>query len=195
MKKLLSLLLCVAMIFGCFAISAYAADDLTVLVANDLHLSLKSYTPYTGNTQTNPWSHVPTSGQLIRESNAIITAFLDNAAKSDAKAILLPGDLVDTGVEAEHILMAEKLAEFEAATGKQVYVVPGNHDFFKTDVAAFETIYADFGYNQAVADDDNSAAYVADIDDTYRLIAIDSTLPGGSVADMTPEKIEWIAAP
>ena len=194
MKKLLSLLLCVAMIMGCTATAAYAADDLTVLVANDLHLSLKSYTPYTGNTQTNPWSHVPTSGQLIRESNAIITAFLDNAANSSAKAILLPGDLVDTGVEEEHVLMAAKLAEFEAATGKQVYVVPGNHDLFKTDSAAFEAIYADFGYNQAVAEDDNSAAYVADIDDTYRLIAIDSTLPGGSVADMTPEKIEWIAA-
>ncbi len=194
MKKLISVLLCVAMLFGMATISVSAADELKVIVANDLHLSAKAYVPYTGNTATNPWAHVASSGQLIRESNAIITAFLDNAAKSDAGYILLPGDLVDTGSEEEHILMAAKLAEFEKNSGKQIYVVPGNHDFLKTDVDTFVALYNAFGYDEAIAKAENSASYVVDLDGGYRLLAIDSTLPGQSPSEIDDADLTWIEA-
>ncbi len=192
MKKLLSVILCITMLFTSAIITAFAADDVKIVVANDLHLSLKSYKPYTGNTATNPWAHVASSGQLIIESNAIITAFLDNAAKSDADYVLLPGDLVNTGTQEEHILFAAKLAEFEKASGKQVYVVPGNHDLLKSDLASFETIYADFGYNEAIVNDAATASYVVDLANDYRLLAIDSTIPGDSHPGVNDAQIEWI---
>lgn len=194
MKKFLSVLLCFAIFVSSAAITAFAADDVKIIVANDLHLSLKSYKPYTGNTVANPWAHIASSGQLIIESNAIITAFLDNAAKSDADYILLPGDLVDTGSQEEHLLFAAKLAEFEKTSGKQVYVVPGNHDLFKSDVASFESIYADFGYNEAISNDDVTASYVVDLENDYRLLAIDSTIPGDSHPGVNDAQIEWIKA-
>lgn len=50
MKKLISVLLCVLMLMGTAAISVSAADDMKIIVANDLHLSARSYVPYTGNT-------------------------------------------------------------------------------------------------------------------------------------------------
>lgn len=194
MKKLISVLLCVLMLMGTAAIGVSAADDMKIIVANDLHLSARSYVPYTGNTMTNPWAHVASSGQLIRESDAIITAFLDNAAKSDAQYILLPGDLVDTGTEEEHVLMAAKLADFEKETGKSVFVVPGNHDVFRTEVAVFKTIYNEFGYSEAVAKADSHASYTVDLGAKFRLVAIDSTLPADSHPDVDAEKLEWIKA-
>lgn len=194
MKKLISVLLCVIMLFGTIVINAFAADDLSIIVANDLHLSAKAYVPYTGNTATDPWAHVASSGQLIRESNAIITAFFDSAAKSDADYILLPGDLVDTGSEEEHILFAAKLAEFEIETGKQIYVIPGNHDLTKIDVDTFISLYNDFGYSQAIAKADGHASYVVELGDKYRLLAVDSTTPGESTPDVNDEKTAWIEA-
>lgn len=190
MKKLISLLLCVAMLLGMSAVCASAADDIKIIVANDLHLSMKAYTPYTGNTTENKWAHVPTSGQLLCESNAIITAFLENAAKSDADYILLPGDLVDTGLEAEHLLMAGKLAEFEKSTGKSVYVAVGNHDTQKTTTAAFTAIYNDFGYAEAISVFDG--AYTADLDGDYRLLAINSVNELSGASLMNDERVEWI---
>lgn len=193
MKKLISLLLCVAILFTSFSLVSFAADDdMKIIVANDLHLSVKSYKPYTGNTQTNAWAHVASSGQLIIESNAIITAFLEKAAESDAAYILLPGDLVDAGTEEEHLLMAAKLAAFEAETGKSVFVVPGNHDFFKSDLAFFKVTYSAFGFAEAIAVNENNASYVAELSDDFRLLAIDSTIPGDSKPEIDADELNWI---
>ena len=193
MKKVISVLLCIAMLFISFSLVSFAADDdMKIIVANDLHLSAKSYKPYTGNTQTNAWAHVASSGQLIIESNAIITAFLEKAAESDADYILLPGDLVDAGTEEEHLLMAAKLTAFENETGKAVFVVPGNHDFFKSDLTFFKATYSAFGFGEAIAENENNASYVAELSDDFRLLAIDSTIPGESKPEIDADELNWI---
>lgn len=193
MKKVISVLLCIAMLFISFSLVSFAADDdMKIIVANDLHLSAKSYKPYTGNTQTNAWAHVASSGQLIIESNAIITAFLEKAGASDADFVLLPGDLVDTGSEEEHLLMAAKLTAFENETGKAVFVVPGNHDFFKSDLAFFKATYSAFGFGEAIAENENNASYVAELSDDFRLLAIDSTIPGESKPEIDADELNWI---
>ncbi|MBQ8210544.1 MAG: metallophosphoesterase [Clostridia bacterium] len=195
MKKVLAILLSLIIAFSSMAIVASAADnDLKVIVASDLHFSANSLTPYTGNTADNMYAHVPSSGQLIYESNAIITAFLDAAADSDAQAILLSGDNINAGTEAEHLLFAAKLADFEKETGKQIYVIPGNHDVFKSSSETFATIYAQFGYADAIAVDTNSISYVADLNDEYRVLGIDSTGEGQGVECMTAERVDWIEA-
>lgn len=193
MKKIISVMLCIAMLFTSFSLVSFAADDdMKIIVANDLHLSAKAYKPYTGNTQTNAWAHVASSGQLIIESNAIITAFLEKAAESDADFILLPGDLVDAGAEEEHLLMAAKLATFEAETGKSVFVVPGNHDFFKSDLDFFKATYSAFGFSEAIAVNENNASYVAELSGDFRLLAIDSTIPGDSKPEIDADELNWI---
>ncbi len=195
MKKTISVFLCIAMLFTSFSLVGFAADDdMKIIVANDLHLSAKAYKPYTGNTQTNAWAHVASSGQLILESNAIITAFLEKAAASDADFVLLPGDLVDAGSEEEHILMAAKLSAFEHESGKQVFIVPGNHDFFKSDLDFFKAIYAQFGYDEAIAKNENNASYVAELSSDFRLLAIDSTIPGDSKPEIDSDELGWIKA-
>lgn len=193
MKKFLSVLLSVIIIFSTVAVNVSAAEgDLKIIVASDLHLSQMSYVPFTGNTAVDAYAHVPSSGQLTAESNAIITAFFENAAKSDCDYVFLSGDLTNAGTEAEHVLMVEKLAEFEAETGKKVYMINGNHDLQKTDIDTYRTLYYQFGYDDALAYDTLSLSYTADINDEYRLLAIDSVDALRGVADITPERFAWI---
>ena len=195
MKKILSVLLAIIMTFSSAAIVTSAADnDFNVIVASDLHFSEHSLIPFTGNTSTDKYAHVPSSGQLMRESNAIITSFLEDIAKSDAEVILLSGDISNAGIEAEHLQMAEKLAEFEATTGKQIFVIAGNHDLQKTDIDTFKTIYSPFGYNNAIAVDNLSTSYVAELNDEYRLLAIDSNNAISGVQGITEERFAWIEA-
>ena len=42
------------------------------------------------------------------------------------------------------------------------------------DTQEFRSIYAQFGYDEAVAQDPNSLSYAVDLGDDYRLIVMDS---------------------
>ena len=197
MKKILSVLLCISIIlsFGVIAVSA-ADETLTINVANDLHYSYTSNNGFTKKPDANnPYSHVSSSGQLYVESKAVISAFLAKAAADESEIIILPGDLTDGGRADEHLTLAQMFSEFEENTGKQIYVIPGNHDFNykRTSVDQFETYYAEFGYSEAIAQDSLSASYVADLPDGYRLLAIDSTDHGiGGGCGLTKDRVQWI---
>lgn len=195
MKKIISVLLSVIMIFSLVSVGAVAADDeLIITVANDLHYNMAGSNTTTSYTED--YAHVPSTGQLRVESELIVDTFLKATAENESQIVLLPGDIVDTGVRAEHEYMVEKLAAFEASSGKPVYVVPGNHEFYgganTVTVDEYEALYADFGYSEAIANDPLSASYVVDLNDEYRLLAIDSTKPGDGAHGMTAERVEWI---
>ena len=195
MKKLLSVILCLSLLLSYGVMTASAGEEkLTINVATDLHLDKASFGDLTapGGEIAEGFDHVAKSGHLYRESKAIITAFLEKAAKDDSKALLVAGDLTDTGLESEMVALAEMFRIFENQTGKQIYVVPGNHDVTKNPASKFAEIFAEFGYNEAIAKDSNSTSYVADLPDDYRLIAIDSTgyQQGGACIDSA--RLEWI---
>lgn len=196
MKKVISLVLAFIMLFGMCSVAVSAeSEELVVTVANDLHYNLAASLKVSKkNNLSEDFYHVGASGQLINESVAIIKSFLERAGTNDSKFLLLPGDLVHAGTMEETVLVAGLLKEFEAAYGKPVYVVPGNHDLFNISVSEFKTVYADFGYNEALAQDTLSASYTVDLDGGYRLIAIDSCDPGESPNGMTKERVDWIAA-
>lgn len=198
MKKIISLILCVIMIFSVCLITASAnTADVTITVANDLHLDLEDAfadSVKKRNSVSAEYAHVSSGGQLVYESYAIIKSFLENAAKNESEFVIIPGDISNNGLVAEHEFLAEMLREFEETTGKSVFVVAGNHDYLKTSVAEFESIYADFGYNEAVADDPNSGTYMADLKNGYMLLAIDSTGPSHQQNAVTGERFNWIEA-
>lgn len=194
MKKVLSLILFLSLIFsyGVLAVSA-AEDELIINVATDIHLNNAWEKPIPVRNNTDgAYSHVASQGKLNSESKAIIAAFLDNAAKDKSEVVLIPGDLADYGLESEMEDVAEMLAEFEKNTGKQVYVIPGNHDVSKSSVSLFMKSFAEFGYNEATVRDENSASYVAELPDGYRLLAIDSTLQGSGKCGISGARLEWI---
>ena len=194
MKKLLSVILCLSLIMSFGTLMASASDELIVDVVTDLHYDDDAIKGFTKPVNPDdPYAHVSASGQLYVESLAVISAFLAKAATDNSSAVIIPGDLADDGMKNEHEAVAELLGKFEETSGKQVYVVPGNHDVSRTTIAEFESIYAQFGFDEAIAKDSLSASYVAELSDDYRLLAIDSTNHnGGGDWGFTAERVEWI---
>ncbi len=198
MKKLISVLLSVIMLFSLLSagVSAAEEDGLRITVANDLHYNL-TYGSYKGDSYyEKDYSHVPSSGQLWIESLLIIDTFFAEVAENDSEIVLLPGDLTDHGTRNEHEAFRELLKNFEASSKKRVYVVPGNHDYYGADKVTpdeFANYYSEFGYNEkTTVRDPNSASYTVDLNDEYRLLAIDSCKPGEGVSGIDEERKNWI---
>ncbi|MBR5437557.1 MAG: metallophosphoesterase [Clostridia bacterium] len=194
MKKIISLLLSVIMVFSLvstgFSVSA-EGEELRITVANDLH-----YNPYYDSITTKyteDYQHVPGNGQLWIESLLIVDTFFKEFAENDSEILLIPGDLVDHGTAEEHAEFSAYLAKYETEK-KRIYVVPGNHDYYRgATPEQFASYYAEFGYNEAIAKDTASASYVVDLNDEYRLLAIDSCVPGGGNAGIDEGRKAWIA--
>ena len=202
MKKVIALILSVSLLVSLCAVSAQAARegvDLSYAVASDLHYNVP-------DEELEWFSEDPIYGYANRraamenESGLIIKEMLDQVANNkNIDFLLVSGDLADNGksILEEHEAVAAMFKEFEETSGKQVYVIPGNHDygnpgeFCVTDAAKFREIYADFGYDQAIEED--GLSYIADLGEKYRLIALDSNDPSKSTEDgMTDHKVNWV---
>lgn len=193
MKKILSVFLAALMLVSCCSVAASAADEeLIITVANDTHYN--SYDEVgKNNSVSEDFAHVNTAGRLYYEADAIFKAFLAQAAENESKYLLLVGDITEKGTEVQIKEVTEMLKEFEEKSGKSVFVVPGNHDVLNNTKAKFMEDYAEFGYNEALEKDTKSASYVVDLDDNYRLIAIDSTTEGTGAHSVFEERLQWIA--
>ncbi len=204
MKKLLSIILSAALVFSALAVTSSALvtaenADLGFAVASDLHYNV----PEEELTKTNDheifW-YASRRAAMDNESGLIIDELLRQCAEDDSvEYLLIPGDLADNGrtVWQEHYDVAAKLEAFEKATGKSVYVIPGNHDMGAADidfkVENFKEVYADFGYNEALSVCEDNASYTADLGDKYRLIALDSNDPSKSTEDgLSTKEVFWV---
>ncbi len=205
MKKFISILLTISLVFSFCAVSASAAEeskpDISFAVSSDLH--------YTKHEETLEWfSEDPIYGYANRraamenESTLIIDEMLNQCAEDDnIDFLLVPGDLTNDGKMFldDHKVVAEKFRKFEEESGKQVYVINGNHDvgmlgeYCQTNREAFIETYYEFGYEEALVTTDYDCSYTADLSDKYRLIALDSCDHDKSTEDgMTEEKVQWV---
>ncbi len=205
MKKLISLFLVIAMIFSLSAVSAYAAEedngDIAFAVGSDLHFTFPEE-ELEWFSDDPVYGHANRRAAMENESGPIIDQFLKQCAEDPfTQFVLISGDLTEDGkvVVDEHYAMAEKLKKFEEESGKQVYVVPGNHDIINreeendTPLKKFAEIYAEFGCDLATDIDGLGVSYTVDLSSKYRLIALDSTDPSRSTGDgMTDKKVQWV---
>lgn len=201
MKKTISVILSVIIIFSSFSVASFAAendDTMSFAVASDLHYNIPRE-ELEGDIDDDIYWYANRRAAMEDESGFIIDEFLRQCAENnDCEFVLISGDIVDNGraIQQEHLDVAAKFAAFEEKTGKQIYVIGGNHDFgdnSETDTEDFKRIYADFGFDQALTIDDDTLSYTANLGDKYRLIALDSCDPNASTADgMTTEKLEWV---
>lgn len=196
MKKVLSVILAFILTFSlCSVVAAAESEELVVTVANDMHYNLKASTAVTKrNSIDEDFAHIGSSGRLVNESVAIISALLDSVGNSDSEYLFIPGDFTETGSEEESLLFAAMLSEFEEKYNKQVYVAPGNHDLYDLTIDEFRTVFAQFGYAEALERDTLSASYTADLSDGYRLIAIDSCEAGESPYGFDDARMAWVKA-
>ena len=198
MKKIISVLLALTMIFslGILGVSAEEANELKVTVANDLHYSHDYKSTSTNTIYTTDYANKVSTGQLRLENELIIDEFL---TRVQGDVLLIPGDITDNGTEAEHAYMAAKLEAFEAATGKKVFLTPGNHDYMqhrggKMNAEKMKENYFALCYGEAITVDTETASYVADLDGEYRLLAIDATTKPGGNQNLDERLYSWIEA-
>lgn len=201
MKKTLSILLTAVILLTSLTVgfTAFAAEDeMSFAVASDLHYNVPTE-EIEGVIDDEIYWYANRRAAMENESSFIIDEFLNQCAEDDnVEFVLISGDLADSGksIHQEHIDVAAKLSAFEEKTGKPVYVIPGNHDYgvdCETNIEDFVRVYADFGYNEALTTVEGTGSYTADLNDDYRLIALDSCDPTKSTEDgMSAEKLEWV---
>lgn len=212
-KTLFILLMAVAMIQllnGCKKESEEtpeptAPTDLQIAVFSDPHY----YDPSLGITGSAFESYLMLDRKMIAQSKPIIESVIQTLKNSNASVILVPGDLTKDGEKSNHESMAALFAQLESA-GKRVFVIPGNHDVsnpesfsysgdVKTSVPTvsateFATIYANFGFQEALYRDNNSLSYVVALNTNTWLLAMDAcrykentttAITGGKFSDAT----------
>lgn len=164
--------------------------------------------------------------KMYNESEAILRTALETigkrAEKSGAKYVLVPGDLTKDSEYEAHKAVAEIFEEYEAKYGLEFLVINGNHDINTTKACTFENgkkeqaraitsdefkgVYKNLGYDLAIdefetehGDVRGKLSYVADLDEDFRLIAIDSGIysfgepeTDRTEGEITPELIKWV---
>lgn len=200
MKKVLSIILSVIMVSSvlCVGVSAEEKNDLSFAVASDLHYSAPEEELEKTNDDPIFW-HATRRCEMENETGLIIDEFLNQCAESDdVEYVLISGDLANRGRTRpeDHLVVAQKLRDFEKKSGKEVYVINGNHDASndsETTLARFKEIYAEFGYDHALTTRDDDCSYTADLGEKYRLIALDSNHETKSTEDgMTADRLKWV---
>lgn len=200
MKKVLSIILSVIMASSvlCVGVCAEEKKDLSFAVASDLHYSAPEEELEKTNDDPIFW-HATRRCEMENETGLIIDEFLNQCAESDdVEYVLISGDLANRGRSRpeDHLVIAQKLRDFEKKSGKEVYVINGNHDASNdqaTTLARFKEIYAEFGYDHALTTRADDCSYTADLGEKYRLIALDSNHETKSTEDgMTADRLKWV---
>ena len=172
MKKVISILLCTAILISALAIGftvSAADEELKIAVASDLHYNVPRE-ELEHDIDDDIYWYANRRAAMEDESGFIIDEMLRRVAEDDScEYLLISGDLADNGraIRQEHTDVAAKLKKFEEESGKPVYVIPGNHDFGagENDVKLndFMGIYADFGYNEALERLEGTGSYTVDL--------------------------------
>lgn len=131
-------------------------------------------------------------GKFMRCSEELAEAFAWQALREKPDFVIFSGDLTFNGARASHESLAQKLARVTAA-GIPVFVLPGNHDLQNAwaarysgndcepvesiSPAEFATLYAPFGYGQALARDTETLSYTAEPVPGLRLLFLDVNTP------------------
>ena len=200
MKKVLSIILSAIMASSvlCVGVCAEEKNDLSFAVASDLHYSAPEEELEKTNDDPIFW-HATRRCEMENETGLIIDEFLNQCAESDdVEYVLISGDLANRGRSRpeDHLVIAQKLRDFEKKSGKEVYVINGNHDASNdqaTTLARFKEIYAEFGYDHALTTRADDCSYTVDLGEKYRLIALDSNHETKSTEDgMTADRLKWV---
>lgn len=184
MKKIALLIVnCLLLLSSCQSVSK--SND--IMIASDLH--------YLGDEITskvdkyNP-SHMGLDGRVQEADDSIVDSIIDVAKEKKPGVLILSGDLAYNGEKQSHIELANKLKA--VPKGTQVLVTPGNHDILAYDTYSFtngelikcknttpeefKEIYANYGFNQALALDNESLSYIYELNNKQWIVMLDSAM-------------------
>ena len=134
-------------------------------------------------------SYLAADRKMLVQSQAILDEMIAEVKQAQPQIVLVTGDLTKDGELICHQAMTNYLGQLKAG-GAKVFVIPGNHDInnphaFSYDgdnatpvptvsPAQFASLYAGFGYGDAISRDPNSLSYVAEPTPGLWLLAMDA---------------------
>lgn len=212
MKNILFLLFALALFAGCNKIETSKLNsypDTEFITLSDLHY----YDTTLGTTGSAFQTYLNNDRKLLAESPEIISAISEKVILSDAKFIIISGDLTKDGEKSSHLKVAQILKKIENS-GKKVYIINGNHDILNPEAVSFSgnktspcpnitpsdftKIYSDFGYSESLMKDSSSLSYVAEPVSNLWLLMIDSchynikNKESVTEGDIKKETLSWI---
>ncbi len=181
------LLLCVLVMLSLLVpVHALAGDGHTLFIATDPHFispALTDHGPFFMRMIENG------DGKLVHYSNELTDAFVQQVIQKRPDCLILSGDLTFNGARKSHEDFAAKLRQIDTA-GIPVLVLPGNHDLYcyaaasfsadgyvlaeRVTSEAFEAIYHDLGFDQAIDRDPYSLSYIAEPIPGVRILMLDT---------------------
>ena len=182
---------------GCGGSDSTPPTSASFAVITDLHY----YDPALGTTSTEFQAYLDDDRKMVAQSQELLDVALTDIQTKKPDFVLIPGDLTKDGEKHNHQQVADRLKKLKDQ-GIKVYVIPGNHDInnpvslsyttspptsiANVSPADFKSIYNDYGYGSALAQDPNSLSYVAEPVSGVWLIAIDSCLYATNSTNTNP---------
>ncbi len=130
-------------------------------------------------------------GRVLEYGTEIMEALISDLAEEEVDVLIVSGDLTTNGEKKSHEEMAEFFRRMEI-NGTRVYVIPGNHDIlnpyalgFEDDrryyvknitPLEFETIYKEFGYDEAIMRDADTLSYIVEPSDDLKFLMLDTNM-------------------
>lgn len=147
-----------------------------------------------------------TEQYFVKESHAIVSSVFDKIIEDkETDIVIIPGDLVKNGEKESHNSFIKELYKLKEK-GKKVYVITAGHDYNDsayilkddgrmlvegTNFDDLCDIYCDFGYGDAIAFDEPTHSYVAQITNGVRMLAIHCDSKGQPKGTMDDRLMTW----
>lgn len=192
MKILIHLILSLVLILSLSCCEPKPAP-LEIAFVTDIHLAGREYHDYEGFFyETNEFNG---SGKQMEYLDDIFDAFISEMKETKPDYLIISGDSTFTGAKVSHELFRQKLNPLREE-GIVILTIPGNHDIVKhsftyldgtyqpTDVLSkdeYKEFYSDFGYGEAISQDDYSFSYVYDTGKGVRFFMLDTMIVQGIV--------------
>ena len=147
-----------------------------------------------------------TEQYFMKESSAIVKTVFDRIiADKESDIVIIPGDLSKNGEKESHKSFIKELYRLKE-NGKKVFVITAGHDYNDsayvlkgdgrvpvegTDFDDLCEMYRDFGYGDAIAIDEPTHSYMAQITEGVRMLAICCDSKGQPKGAMDERHMAW----
>lgn len=176
-----------------------------IFIASDVHYFAPSLTDFRESYFQQVLS---VDAKMTENSPRIFSAFLEEVTQQTPDALILTGDLTFNG---ERVSLEEMMQELLPVRqrGISVFVLPGNHDIASSKAFCYkgDSIYpaeavsqkkfrelcAAFGPERAIASDDHSFSYLAEVSPGLFLLALDGNTED-SPGSVKRETLAWADA-
>lgn len=147
-----------------------------------------------------------TEQYFMKESSAIVKTVFDRISEDkDTDIVIIPGDLSKNGEKESHKSFIKELYRLKE-NGKKIFVITAGHDYNDsayvlrgdgrvpvegTDFDDLCEMYRDFGYGDAIAVDEPTHSYIAQVTEGVRMLAICCDSKGQPKGAMDERHMAW----